>query len=59
MPAEDRAALKQILRDLSIRTGDFILASGKRSNLYIDARLITCHARAMPLIGRAFLDKMD
>ena len=59
MPAHDRIALKQILRDLSIRTGDFILASGKRSNLYIDARLTTCHARAMPLIGRAFLAKMD
>jgi len=59
MPARDRDALKQILRDLSIRTGDFVLASGKRSNLYIDARLTTCHARAMPLIGRVFMDKMD
>jgi len=59
MPAEDRTALKQILRELSVRTGDFVLSSGKRSNLYIDARLTTCHARAMPLIGRAFLDKMD
>ncbi len=59
MPAADRDALKQILRDLSIRTGDFVLASGKRSNLYIDARLTTCHARAMPLIGRTFLDKID
>ena len=59
MPAEDRALLKQILCELSIRTGDFVLASGKRSNLYIDARLTTCHARAMPLIGRCFLAKMD
>ena len=58
MPSADRTALKQILRDLSIKTGDFVLASGKRSNLYIDARLTTCHARAMPLIGRTFLDKM-
>jgi len=59
MNADDRTALKQILRELSIKTGDFVLASGKRSNLYIDARLTTCHARAMPLIGRAFLTKMD
>jgi len=59
MAANDRTCLKQILCDLSIRTGDFVLASGKRSNLYIDARLTTCHARAMPLIGRCFLDKMD
>ncbi len=59
MPAEDRAGLKQFLRELSICSGDFVLASGKRSNLYIDARLTTCHARAMPLIGRVFLDKMD
>ena len=59
MPADDRSALKQILRELSIKTGDFVLASGKRSSLYIDARLTTCHARAMPLIGRAFLAKME
>ena len=35
-----------------------MLASGKRSNVYCDARVTTCRAEAMPLIGRLFLDKM-
>jgi orotate phosphoribosyltransferase len=55
---EDRAQLRDILNQLSIRRGDFVLASGKRSNVYIDARVTTCHAKAMPLIGRLVLAKM-
>lgn len=55
---QDRAQLRDILNELSIRRGDFVLASGKRSNIYIDARVTTCHARAMPLIGRLMLAKM-
>jgi orotate phosphoribosyltransferase len=53
-----RAELRDILNRLSIRRGDFVLASGKRSNVYIDARVTTCHARAMPLIGALFLQKI-
>ena len=52
------ARLKQILQTHSIRRGDFVLASGQHSNIYVDARLTTLRAEAMPLIGRAFLDKM-
>jgi orotate phosphoribosyltransferase len=55
---QDRQALAGILNRLSIRRGDFVLASGQRSNIYIDARVTTCHAPAMPLIGRLFLAKM-
>jgi len=55
---QDRAELRDILNRLSIRRGDFVLASGQRSNVYIDARVTTCHARAMPLIGRLFLAKI-
>ena len=54
----ERAELREILNRLSIRRGDFVLASGKRSSVYIDARVTTCHARAMPLIGRLVLSKM-
>ena len=50
--------LKQLLKTHSVKRGDFVLASGKRSNVYVDARLTTLQAQAMPLIGRAFLDKM-
>jgi orotate phosphoribosyltransferase len=55
---QDRLALRDILNRLSIRRGDFVLASGKRSNVYIDARVTCCHAPAMPLIGRLFLAKI-
>ncbi len=48
----------QVLRARSVLRGDFVLASGKRSNVYVDARLTTLHAEAMPLIGRTFLGKM-
>ena len=47
-----------MLKKLSMRTGDFVLASGQRSNVYVDAKLTTCRAAAMPLVGRAFLEKM-
>ena len=55
----DRKRLMELLRRESVRFGDFVLASGQKSNVYIDARLTTCRAEAMPLIGNAFLDKMD
>lgn len=53
--AEDRQELLGLLRKHSVLRGDFLLASGKRSNVYVDARLTTLRAEAMPLIGRAIL----
>ena len=55
----DRENLKQILKTHSVRFGDFVLASGQRSNLYVDCRLTTLRAEAMPLIGRLMLAKMQ
>jgi orotate phosphoribosyltransferase len=55
---EDRETLRGILTRLSVRRGEFTLASGKKSNVYVDARVTACHAEAMPLIGRLFLQKM-
>ena len=58
MPArEDLERLEKLLRTISVKRGDFLLASGQHSNVYVDARLTTLHAAAMPLIGRAFLAK--
>ncbi|MFN0169127.1 MAG: orotate phosphoribosyltransferase [Bryobacteraceae bacterium] len=56
--ADDREALKRLLLRRSVRIGDFVLASGQRSRFYVDARLTTCHSAAMPLIGRACLDRI-
>ncbi len=57
--SEDRARLRDILVKLSVRRGqEFTLASGRKSNVYVDARVTTCRAEAMPLIGRLFLAKI-
>jgi orotate phosphoribosyltransferase len=46
------ALLEALLRQRSVRFGDFVLASGQRSNYYIDCRLTTMSAPGLALIGR-------
>jgi orotate phosphoribosyltransferase len=55
----DRATLLQLLRDRSLRRGDFVLASGARSTYYIDARLTTMSGAGQLLIGRLALAEID
>ncbi len=56
---QDREKLRGILSRISVRRGqEFTLASGRKSDVYVDARVTTCRAEAMPLIGRLFLDKI-
>ena len=56
---DELSTLKEILRTKSVRFGDFTLASGEKSDVYVDGKLTTCSPNAMPLIGRAFLRKME
>jgi orotate phosphoribosyltransferase len=51
----DLEALHELLRARSVRRGDFVLASGRRSTYYIDARLTTMSAEGQVLIGRVGL----
>ena len=51
----DLEALHELLQARSVRRGDFVLASGRRSTYYIDARLTTMSAEGQVLIGRAGL----
>ena len=39
--SDDRERLLALLRERSVRTGDFVLSSGAHSSWYIDARLTT------------------
>lgn len=48
----DHAALIVLLRERSVRFGDFVLASGAHSSYYIDCRLTTMSAHGQILIGR-------
>ena len=51
--------LKQLLIERSVRTGDFILASGKSSSFYVDARMTTMSPEGLALIGPLSLDLMQ
>lgn len=44
-------ALKRLLVERSVKRGNFTLASGKQSDIYIDARLTTMSPDGMTLIG--------
>ncbi|MBQ9537200.1 MAG: orotate phosphoribosyltransferase [Desulfovibrionaceae bacterium] len=46
--------LAQLLLQLSYREGDFVLASGKRSDYYFDCRVTALHAEGSWLIGHLF-----
>lgn len=54
MPA--RESLIALLRERSLETGDFVLASGRRSTYYIDCRRTTMHAEGLALVGALGLD---
>ena len=52
MAGDDLERLRRLLLERSVRRGDFVLASGRRSSYYIDCRLTTMSAEGQGLIGR-------
>lgn len=52
MESRDRAELLALLTEKSVCRGQFTLASGAQSDLYVDARLTTFDPRGALLIGR-------
>jgi orotate phosphoribosyltransferase len=54
--AQDR--LRTLLLARSVRRGDFVLASGRRSTFYIDARATTMSGEGLVLIGALGLDRL-
>lgn len=57
--SRDAEALKRLLIERSVKKGNFILASGKESNVYIDARLTTMSPEGMVTIGPLALAEID
>lgn len=53
-----RTTLKDLLLQRSVRRGDFVLASGRRSTFYIDARLTTMSGDGLSVIGGLGLDRL-
>jgi orotate phosphoribosyltransferase len=54
----DYSTLKDLLCRKSVRLGNFTLASGEKSTVYVDSKLTTFRPEAMPLVGRLFLKKI-
>lgn len=50
--------LIDLLRDLSVRTGTFTLASGKTSDFYVDARQTTLHPKGAHIIAQLILKRL-
>ncbi len=57
-PAEARAEMLALIREVAYAEGDFTLASGKKSKYYVDGRLVTIHPRGAVLTGVLFLEKI-
>jgi orotate phosphoribosyltransferase len=53
-----RDTLRDLLIARSVRRGEFVLASGRRSSFYIDARLTTMSGDGLALIGGLGLDRL-
>jgi orotate phosphoribosyltransferase len=56
MPTDNRAALLDLIATLSFKLGDFTLASGQKSDYYIDCRITTLHAEGGRLSGLVLYD---
>jgi len=53
-----RKRLLAILREQSVRTGEFTLASGKTSNFYVDAKMTTLHPEGAHAVGRLIFERL-
>lgn len=53
---EERERLKKLLKLNSLKFGDFVLTSGKKSNYYFDSKLTTLKAEGSYLIGKTFFE---
>ena len=56
MPNDPRTELLNLIATLSFKLGDFTLASGQKSDYYIDCRTTTLHAEGGRLSGLVFYD---
>src|SRR5256885_13671748 len=50
--------LRELLRERSVERGDFVLASGRRSSFYIDARRTTMSGEGLALVGPLALERI-
>ena len=56
---ESRANLLKLLKEKSYKKGEFILASGKNSNHYMNCKPVSLNGYGLKLISELFLEMMD
>lgn len=54
----EREQLKKLLKEKAVKIGEFTLASGKKSDFYIDCRKVTLDPSGAKLIGKIILQKI-
>ncbi len=59
MNTEYKRRLAKILVERSYKEGDFLLASGRRSDYYFDCRVTALHAEGSELIGNLFFEAVS
>jgi orotate phosphoribosyltransferase len=57
-PDDRHRRLRELLLERSVTRGDFVLASGRRSSFYIDARRTTMAGEGLALIGALGLSRL-
>lgn len=57
--AQARQRLGQILRQISLERGRFVLSSGRESDYYLDCRKTTLNAEGSFLVGKLVLQAID
>src|SRR5438477_1526053 len=55
---EQLRELRDIIRQKSLRVGDFTFSAGKKSSYYLDCRMTTLDPRGALLIGQLILDRV-
>ena len=59
-PAAAKARLLELVRERAYKDGiDIVLASGKRSDFYINGKKVSLHPEGLYLIGMLLLDKLE
>ena len=55
----DRQAMIDLLRERSLKTGDFTLVSGQKSSYYLDGKQITLHSTGLRMICEGLLEMLE
>ncbi|HWD51770.1 MAG TPA: hypothetical protein VG412_05165, partial [Acidimicrobiales bacterium] len=55
LPSTEFEALRQHLLEHSVKRGDFVLKSGRRSSWFIDSKQTVCRPEAMVLVADGIL----